>query len=130
MTELAERRNTGEPIHLILAEVALDHAVSLEELRVRAEQSWGAPLETDRERHSDYFAALDRKQEVVEKMGELMDSVYRLKINVTKKLGKRLDHAQEFSSCSKHFNFENSKDENEAREEFLRRAIRLENSAK
>lgn len=64
MDELRERRNGGEHLHLILAEVALEHGVAEAGLRQKAEASWGAPLETDRERHQAYFDFLKSKKEV------------------------------------------------------------------
>jgi hypothetical protein len=60
MMELKFRRDAGEPVHEILTEIAASHEVAVDELRKRAETSWGSPLEEDRHRNAAHFESIDR----------------------------------------------------------------------
>jgi hypothetical protein len=64
MEELKDRREAGELAHVILEEVAIGHRVPVEALRLKAERSWGAPLETDRERHATHFEFQESKADI------------------------------------------------------------------
>jgi hypothetical protein len=64
MIELADRRDNGELVHDILAEVATEFQVRLELLKDRAEKSWGTPLELDYERNRAHFAVLEHKRKI------------------------------------------------------------------
>jgi hypothetical protein len=76
MEELRERRDNGEPIHLILDEVAAEHQVSSAALKLKAEASWGSPLETDRARHPEHFQILDQRKEVIEESKKVASRIW------------------------------------------------------
>ena len=76
MLELKERRDAGEFVHRILEEVAIEHSVSFDELKKRAESSWGVPLETDHERHVSHFKTVQSAEEVARDAREFAKSVY------------------------------------------------------
>jgi hypothetical protein len=76
MYELKERRDMGELVHQILEEVAVGHAVSVAELRKRAELSWGIPLETDRDRHSAHFELMANAKNIAVQARKLARTIY------------------------------------------------------
>lgn len=65
MVELADLRDAGEPVHLMISEVADAYNVPAAEVERRAVASWGAPLQTDRERNASHFAAVDDRMFVI-----------------------------------------------------------------
>ena len=82
MLELKERRDAGELVHVILPEIAEDHAVAVDALTRLAEKSWGAPLETDRERHAEYFRLVEGAVTVVARANDWADFLFRQKVGV------------------------------------------------
>jgi hypothetical protein len=84
MCELKERRDAGELVHEILDEVATGYAVPLIELRKRAELSWGTPLETDRQRHSDHFALVANAADIAVQARKLAQAVYNANLSAIK----------------------------------------------
>ena len=59
--ELSGYRDDGEDVIHNLELVATFHRVPVGKLREMAEQRWGAPLETDRERNADHFEVAARR---------------------------------------------------------------------
>lgn len=78
MEELRERRDHGELAHLILGEIAAAHQVSTAALRLKAEASWGSPLETDHDRHPEHFQLLEDKKKITEKGKAIAADMWRV----------------------------------------------------
>ena len=80
MKEIARRREEGERVHEILAEVAERHEVPLPEVQKRAEESWGIPLEMDRERHGAHFAAVEAAADLTMQARQFAMRVYEINL--------------------------------------------------
>lgn len=76
MQELAERRDAGELVHVILQEVAQDYGLPAGSLQRRAEASWGAPLESDRERHAAHFEYVETNAAIVREARQLARAIW------------------------------------------------------
>ena len=63
MEELVERRNDGEDIAPALEDLAEAYDVKVEHLKARAEEVFGAPIETDTVRNRAHFDAVTLRQE-------------------------------------------------------------------
>jgi hypothetical protein len=61
LEELSGYRDDGEDVIDNLELVAHFHSVPMDKLKELAEQVWGGPLETDRERNADHFEAAARR---------------------------------------------------------------------
>ena len=84
MMTLKEYRDTGVPIHEALLDVAEEWGVSVELLRQRAEESWGAPLETDRERHAAHFEDVADALDIGRQARALAKLIYELNLPYVK----------------------------------------------
>jgi hypothetical protein len=98
MEELALRRDKGEAVHLILLDVADNHEVSFDALQARAEQSWGAPLETDQERNVAHFAFVQRKPELEERVRIATRKIWEAVEPVYSQRAARLRHCERIFS--------------------------------
>jgi hypothetical protein len=76
MMELKEYRDSGVAVHAVLPEVAENWGLRPDLLRQTAEKSWGAPLETDRQRHAAHFQFLSNAKEIEKQSREFAKEVY------------------------------------------------------
>jgi hypothetical protein len=88
----------------IISDVATEYNVSADELEKRAEASWGAPLETDKERNASHFEFIEKKPEIARrareatrKLWELAKPAYRQNAAMLKRCRQEFESALERS---------------------------------
>ena len=131
MLEVKERRDAGERVHEILEEVAAEYSVPLNELKDRAEASWGTPLETDRERHLLHFTAVESAEEIAREARGFAKSVYEMNLPyVREHRWWQVNWEHEIDSALKRIELGDPFLERLARQEFLDAATHFENIIK
>ena len=126
MKELTERRDAGEPVHVILEEVAEDYEIPPVSLQRRAELSWGVPLETDRERHAAHFEYVELKAQAVREAKLLAREIWELnRPFVLEHSWWIVDWPAEFARALKDGNLDHPEIEALARAAFMDEARRL-----
>ena len=128
---MKERRDAGEAVHEILSEIAENYHVPLEELTNRAEASWGNPLETDRERHSSHFEAVESAASIALQARALAQQVFEMNLPyVREHKWWRVNWQHEIDWTLSKINLGNPVLEKIAREEFLDAASHYESLVK
>ena len=127
MKELKERRDEGELVHEILAEVAEDFQVRADVLRERAEASWGKPLETDRERHAAHFEFVESVADIRMRARQLARKIYEANLPGIKEFSFwEVNWKQAIDQALKNTKLDDPRLEQIARDEFFAESERLE----
>jgi hypothetical protein len=127
MKELKERRDEGELVHEILAEIAEDFDVRVDVLRERAEASWGKPLETDRERHAAHFDFADSVADIKKRARQLARKVYEANLPGIKEFSFwEVNWKQAIDQALTNTNLDDPRLEQIARDEFFEESERME----